>query len=271
MPKTKTSLRSSARRAARALFDAHERRDRFTPLPAELAPRTSEQAYAIQDAFVALRSDRLGAIGGYKIALSSAEMQRFVGVDTPQAGVMLESTLRRTPARVRASDYVRLLIEFEVAFEVAADLPVADAPYTPSSLAPFVRAAMPAIEIADDRGADYSQLSRHPLDLIADNGWNEGAVLGAPVEGWRGIDLAALRGVATINGRVVGEGLGAAALGHPLEALAWVANHLAAHKRALVYLDVVITGSLITSKFVQPGDEVKFDLGPLGAVELTVD
>src|SRR5512132_3814967 len=90
-------------RAARHLFDAHERRERFTPLPAELAPKNPEEAYAIQDDFVALRADQLGAIAGYKIALSSAEMQRFVGVSEPQAGVMLESTVRRTPARVRAS------------------------------------------------------------------------------------------------------------------------------------------------------------------------
>jgi len=270
MPKPKTT-RSRARRAARALLDAHERRERFAPLPPELAPRSAEEAYAIQDAFVALRSDELGAIAGYKIALSSAEMQRFVGVDAPQAGVMLESTLRRSPARVRASEFVRLIIEFEVAFEMAADLPAADAPYTRERLAPFVRAAMPAIELADDRGADYTRLARHPLELIADNGWNEGAVLGAPVEGWRDLDLGALRGVATINGRAVGEGVGAAALGHPLDALAWIANHLAAHGRALVFRDVVITGSLITSKAVQAGDLARFDLGALGSVELRVD
>ena len=270
MPNPKPK-RSAARRAARMLLDAHESRSRFTPLPAELAPRTAEQAYAIQDAFVALRSDRLGAIAGHKIALSSVEMQRFVGVDAPQAGVMLERTLHRTPARVKASDYVRLVVEFEIAFEMAADLPAADAPYTRESVAPFVRAAMPALELADDRGADYTQLARHPLELIADNCWNEGAVLGVPVEGWRELDLGTLRGVATINGREVGEGVGAAALGHPLDARAWVANHLAAHGRALVFRNVVITGSLITSKFPQAGELVRFDLGPLGAVELRVD
>ena len=257
--------------AAEKLLEAHERRERFAPLPAELAPRTPQEAYAIQDAFVALRSDRLGAIAGYKIALSTAEMQRFVGVDSPQAGVMLESTLRRTPARVRAADYVRLIVEFEVAFQMAADLPAADAPYTRDSVAPFVRAAMPALELADDRDADYGQLARHPYELIADNCWNEGAVLGVPVEDWQAHDLAAVRGVATINGAVVGEGVGAAAMGHPLDALAWVANHLASEKRGLVFRDVVITGSLITTKTVKAGDQVKFDLGPLGSVELRVD
>jgi 2-keto-4-pentenoate hydratase len=257
--------------AAQRLLEAHERRETFTPLPAELRPRTAEEAYAIQDRYVALRAQRLGAIAGYKIALSSREMQRFVGVDEPQAGVMLESTLLRTPAKVRALDYVRLIVEFEIAVQIAADLPAADAPYSRGSVAPFIKAVMPAIEIADDRNADYAQLARHPFELIADNGWNEGAVLGLPVTQWADLDLAALRGTATINGKVVGEGRGAAAMGHPLEALAWVANHLAAHRRGLVFQDVVITGSIITTKTVLAGDLVKFAVEGLGEVELRID
>jgi len=184
---------------------------------------------------------------------------------------MLESTLHRTPAKLRAMDYVHLIVEFEIAVQMAADLPVADAPYTRSSVAPFVQAVMPAIEIADDRDADYGQLARHPLELIADNGWNEGAVLGVPVTNWSALDLAAVRGIATINGKVVGEGLGAAAMGHPLDALAWIANHLAAHGRGLVFRDVVITGSIITTKTVQAGDLVKFSVDRLGDVELRID
>ena len=256
--------------AAKRLFEAHERREQFVPLPPELAPRDAEEAYAIQDAFVAARAERLGAIAGYKIALSTPEMQRFVGVDKPQAGVMLASTLHRTPARVRAADYGRLIVEFEIAVEMAADLPAADAPFTRERIAPMVRAVMPALELADDRNADYRELAKHPLELIADNAWNEGAVLGTPIEDWRGIDLAAVRGIATINGRIVGEGLGAAAMGHPLEAVAWIANHLAAQGRGLVYRDVVITGSLITTKTVRAGDVVRFSVAGLGDVELHV-
>ncbi len=257
--------------AARRLLEAHERREQFVPLPPELAPRNAEEAYAIQDALVARRAERLGAIAGYKIALSSAEMQRFVGVGQPQAGVMLASTLHRTPARVRAADYVRLIVEFEIAVEIAADLPAADAPFTRERIAPFVRAVMPALELADDRNADYRQLPKHPLELIADNAWNEGAVLGVPIEDWRAIDLTAVRGVARINDRVVGEGVGAAAMGHPLEAVAWIANHLAAHGRSLVFRDVVITGSIITTKTVRAGDLVRFTVAELGEVELRVD
>ena len=257
--------------AARHLFDAHERRERFVPLPPGLAPRTENEAYAIQDAFVALRAQKLGAVAGYKLALTSAEMRRFVGVEQPMAGMMLESTLRRSPARVRAADYVRLIVEFEIAVKIAEDLPAADKPFSRARVAQAVGAVMPALEIADDRNADYKELARHPLELIADNCWNEGAVLGAPVKAWSTIDLAAVRGVATINGNKVGEGRGGDAMGHPLDAVAWLADHLASEGRGLLRGDVVITGSIVTTKAVTPGDFVLFEVAELGAVELKVD
>ena len=261
----------STQAAAKQLLEAHERRQRFAPLPPGLAPRSESEAYAIQDAFVALRAQKLGALAGYKIALTSAEMRRFVGVDSPQAGVMFESTLKRSPARVRAADYVRLIVEFEIAVQIAEDLPAADKPFFRERVAQAVGAVMPALELADDRNADYKALAKHPLELIADNCWNEGAVLGAPIQDWKAIDLAAVRGVATINGSKVGEGRGADAMGHPLDAVAWLADHLASSGRGLLRGDVVITGSIVTTKAVTPGDLVLFDVKELGQVELRVD
>lgn len=258
-------------RAAQWLYDAHAKRERFAPLPDDLAPRSVDEAYGIQDEFVALRAQQLGAIGGYKIALSTPQMQRFLGVDRPQAGVMLEGTLHRTPARVRAADYVNLIIEFEIAVQMADSLPAADAPFSRERVAEAVGAVMPAIELADDRGAVYAELARRPLELICDNAWNEGAVLGYPVERWRDIDLAQVRGVASINGREIGEGRGADALGHPLDALAWIANHLSSEGRSLLRDDVVITGSLVTTKPGRAGDLVKFAVAGLGEVELRID
>jgi 2-keto-4-pentenoate hydratase len=261
----------STQAAAEHLLESHGRRERFAPLPHGLAPRTESEAYAIQDAFVALRAQKLGAIAGYKIALTSAEMRRFVGVDSPMAGVMFESTLHRSPARVRAADYVRLIVEFEIAVQIAEDLPAADKPFSRGRVANSVGAVMPALELADDRNADYKQLARHPLELIADNCWNEGAVLGAPVKDWKRIDLAAVRGVATINGNKVGEGRGADAMGHPLDAVAWLADHLASIGRGLLRGNVVITGSIVTTKTVTAGDFVMFDAAELGTVELRVE
>jgi 2-keto-4-pentenoate hydratase len=262
-------------RAGEWLDEAHRARAPFAPLPAELAPRDVDEAYTIQSEFVGVRARKLGQVTGYKIALTTPAMRAMVGLNDSIAGDLLEKTILRSRpgavARVRAADYVRLLVEFEIAFELAEDLPSFGAPYGRNRVAAAVAAAMPALELADDRNADYSTLSAHALMMIADNAWNEGAVLGAPVGEWKGIDLAALHGVASMNGAKVGEGLGRDVMGNPLDALVWLANHLAARGLGLWRGDVVITGSLVTSKFPKAGDLVRFEAGELGSVELYVD
>jgi 2-keto-4-pentenoate hydratase len=257
--------------AARWLLGAHRTRATFRPLPPELAPASAADAYSIQSAFVGLRAQSLGAVAGYKIALTTPAMRALVGLNDSIAGEMLAGTLRSGPARVRGADYGRLIVECEIAFQMADDLPAVGAPYTRDKVAAAVGTVMPAFELADDRNADYQQLPASALTLIADNAWNEGAVLGVPVKDWRGIDLDALEGVASINGQVVGKGYGRDVMGHPLEALAWIANHLAARGMGLWRSDIVITGSLVTSKFPQAGDTVRFDAGALGSVQLSVD
>jgi len=271
LAKRRARRRDRIREAAEWLAQQHERRARFAPLPEPLAPRTEVEAYGVQDVFVSLRSARKGALVGYKVALSTPAMRAFVGVDSPQAGCILANTVHESPARVASRDYGRLIVEFEIAVRMADDLPVADAPFTRERVAEAVGAVMPALELADDRAADYAMLARRPLDLIADNTWNEGAALGAPVEAWRELDLARVRGVARINGAVVGEGVGAEAMGHPLDAVGWVATHLASLGRGLLRSDVVLTGSLVTSKAVAPGDRVEFSVEGLGAAELLVE
>lgn len=263
------------KRAAEWLHRAHAARERFAPLPAELAPRTLAEAYSIQNEFVGLRAAELGQITGYKIALTTPAMRAMVGLDEPIAGDMLEKTIRRSSpdsvVKVRAADYVRLIVEFEIAVELGEDLPAIGAPYGRERMMQAVSAVMPALELADDRNADYSILPANPLMLVADNAWNEGAVLGEPVKNWRDIDLAELRGVAVINGNNMGVGHGRDVMGHPFDALAWIANHLASRGLGLWRGDVVITGSLVTSKFPKSGDLVRFGAGALGSVELKVD
>jgi 2-keto-4-pentenoate hydratase len=80
-----------------------------------------------------------------------------------------------------------------------------------------------------------------------------------------------VRGIATINGIKVGEGRGGDAMGHPLDAVAWLADHLASIGRGLLRGDVVITGSIVTTKAVTAGDFVRFEVDSLGSVELRVE
>ncbi|MEO8202869.1 MAG: fumarylacetoacetate hydrolase family protein [Betaproteobacteria bacterium] len=263
------SLDPRLKRAAWFLVDAHADRERFGPFPADSLPRSVEEAYAVQDEFVALKSRACGPVAGYKIALTTPAMRAMVGLADSIGGALHEKQVVGAPAAVRAADYGRLIVEFEVAAQLATDLPM-HSKHTRDSVALAVGAVMPAFELADDRDADYTGLAAQSLGLVADNAWNEGAVLGKPCKEWRDLDLAALCGVATINGEKVGEGHGRDAMGHPFEALAWVANNLARRGKQVRAGQYVITGSLVTSKFPKAGDTVGFDLGPLGSIELAV-
>ena len=259
------------KRAAWFLVDAHAERERFGPFPEDALPRSVHEAYEVQDAFVALKSRVCGPAIGHKIALTTQAMRAMVGLNDSIGGVLHAKQVVRAPATVRAADYGRLIVEFEVAVQLGADLPAGRMPHTRASVAQAVSAVMPAFELADDRDADYATLSTLALGLVADNAWNEGAVLGQPILNWKDVDLAAVRGIAKINGEAVGEGHGRDAMGHPFEALAWVANNLASRGRHLRAGEFVITGSLVTSKFPKAGDLVEFDLGELGGVALRVD
>jgi 2-keto-4-pentenoate hydratase len=258
------------RRAASWLVRQHLDRIASRPMPAALAPRGIEEAYAVQDAFVARKARDCGDVAGHKIALTTSRMRALVGLDAPIAGRLHARQLVRGPASVRAADYGRLVVEFEIAARMRSDLPPTSAPYSIEQVAAAVGTVMPAFELADDRNADYATLAARGLEMAADNAWAEGVVLGEPTADWRDIDLAALRGTASINGTAVGEGQGADSMGHPFAALAWVASHLAGRGQALRAGDIVITGSLVTSKFPRSGDRLRFDAGALGAVELQV-
>lgn len=256
--------------AARFLCDEHLARKPFAPLPATLVPRTVDEAYAVQERFHAYMASLHGPVAGYKIALTTPVMQQMVGFHAPLAGAILASTIHRSAVTLRSIDYVRLGVECELAVQLGADLPAAQAPYGREQVAAAVAAVMPAFELVDDRQADYAQLASLVLSLIADNAWNAGVVLGSPVSDWHSIDLASTHGVMVLNGTVVGEGRGRDVMGHPFEALSWLANMLAQRGKGLTRGMIVMTGSMVATKFVNPGDAVNLSVQELGEVQLNV-
>jgi 2-keto-4-pentenoate hydratase len=151
------------------------------------------------------------------------------------------------------------------------DLPAGGAPYTRNQVADAVESLMPAFELVDDRNADYQKISSLILTLIADNAWNGGIVLGKPVRDWRSLDLAGIRGVLTMNGAIAGEGHGRDVLGHPFEALTWLTNTVAAQGKSMQKGMVVMTGTMIATKFVKPGDALSFAVDGLGEVAVRIE
>jgi len=172
---------SQIKQAAQFLLEEHDSWKPFGPFPEAFSPRSVDEAYAVQEAFMALRYESQGPLGGYKIALTTAVMQRMVGFDSPAAGVVLANTICESPATLRGADFMRLGAECEIAIRLGADISATEAPHSRDSVIEAIIALMPAFEVIEDRKADYSNLF-FPW-TIADNTWNAGAVLGPPCDG----------------------------------------------------------------------------------------
>jgi 2-keto-4-pentenoate hydratase len=254
---------------ARAYLDARRSRTRYVPLDPALRAAPLDEAYRIQDSLHRLMADAgHGEIAGWKIALTSKAMQQMTGVDQPAAGAIFSKVVLPSPARIELTAYHHLGVEFEVAVRLTDDLPASGAPWTRASVAGRVDACMPAFELVEDGNADYKTLDA--FTLVAQNAWNGGVVLGAPVTEWRGVDLEASTTRCWINDQPGGQGKTGDALGHPFEAVAWLANLLNRRGRMLHGGMVVMTGSSITTKFPAPGDRVRFAIDGLGEVALEV-
>ena len=246
---------------------ARHRRQRIAVLPEECRPASLDEAYAVQAALNQRLAETHGDVCGRKIGCTTPVMQRYLEIAHPCAGALYERRTLNAPATVKYADHWRPGVECEIAVRLGQPLPSDAAPFDRAAVADAVEACMAAIEIVDDRYDDFRALDTPTL--IADDFFSAGAVLGPPVVAWREVDLAAAGGAMAINGKNVGAGTGADVMGHPFEALTWLANHAAACGRPLAAGDVVLTGSVVETKWVEPGDTVRVAIEGLGEASVT--
>ena len=256
------------RRAAEILRDARLAGTPIDRLPETCRPRDEPEGYAVQEALHGLLADAgLGPVAGHKIGCTTPVMQAYLGIRNPCAGGVVAATVHRHEARLRHADYRRVGVECEIAVRLGGDLGPAGAPFDRARVAPAVEAVLAAMEIVDDRYRDYRALD--VPTLIADDFFNTGCVLGPPVTRWRELDLAALRGVTRLNGAEAGRGEGRAVMGHPLEALAWLANLRARLGLGLRAGEFVLLGSVVETRWVAADVEVVVAIEGLGDVRAT--
>lgn len=253
---------SNADTAARWLADQHDRKQVYQNLPAGMGPAGFDEAYAIQEAFAALWAERYGPVAGMKIATTTKVMQELMGIDRPTSGMIFSKRIHTSPASLKLADYMSLMAECELAVRLASDLPATGAPYTRAAVRSAVGEVLPAFELIEDRKAHYK--SCHAMSLIADNAWNCGIVVGAPVRVPADLDLNGITGRMAIDGTPASTG----PTDDPMGALAWLADLAASRGRPLKAGQIVITGSVIATFKVEPGKRYRFEIDGIGATEL---
>ena len=229
------------------------------PLSSRHPDITIEDAYAIQQRLIARRLDAGERVVGKKIGVTSQAVMNMLGVFQPDFGILLDGMVYNEGQPIEARTLIQPKAEGEIAFILKKDL------MGPGVTAADVMAAtegvMACFEIVDSRIRDWKIQIQ---DTVADNASCGVFVLGDRLVDPRDVDLATCGMVLEKNGEIVATGAGAAALGHPANAVAWLANTLGRLGMGLKAGEVVLSGSLGIMVPVQAGDSLRVTIGGIG-------
>ncbi|MBI5103905.1 MAG: fumarylacetoacetate hydrolase family protein [Solirubrobacterales bacterium] len=222
-----------------------------------------DEAYAVQELNASARQAAGDPVVGRKIGLTSKAMQEMLGVAEPDYGRIYASELLPSGASVRRADLIAARVEPEIAFIMAHGLRGPDV--TSAEVLAATEAVAPALEVIDSRVADWRIKL---VDTVADNASCARVVLGRQRTDPAEVDLATAAVHLRVDGDVVQEGTGAAVLGHPAEAVAWLVRTLHRYGGGLAGGDVVMPGSMTAAVPFERGSHVVADFGALGTVEV---
>mgnify|MGYP001299292408 CR=1 FL=1 len=253
--------------AARGLYHTHKTRAPFGEFKSEQEPRAKSDAYAIQDALLALLG---GKPIGWKVGCTNKMAQEMSNTDEPFLGRMFAETTAETPVQFSAHTFIAPIVEPEIAFRLGRDVVPGDAPHTVDSMLEAVDAMYPAIEVVDCRYARGWPITIE--STISDNGVHGYFALAPPIPDWREVDRPAIAMRTFVNGELAVEGQGANALDDPINALVWLANDFAKRGSTLHKHEFVTTGNIASAPlFAKPGDEVLVQFDGLGELLMSFD
>lgn len=243
---------------ARRLRDAYAG-GAVAPLRDGLEPGDADGAYAVQTINTSFWEAQGRRIVGRKAGLTAKAVQAQLGVDQPDFGVLFDDMRVADGGTLDPARAIQPKAEAEIAFVLGADLP--DPATTPDQVVAAVATVHAAIEIVDSRIADWKITF---ADTVADNGSSAFFVLADKGLPLAGLDLEGAAMEMRINDAVVSTGVGAAALGNPLNAAAWLARTLAARGEPLKAGDILLAGALGPMAALTPGDLVHARVAGIG-------
>ena len=215
-------------------------------------------AYEIQG----LQREGRGDLIGWKLGVTSRAKQAQVGVDSPIYGFLATDHVLDQGEPLLVAEHINPRCEPEIAFVMGADL--SGARVTATEVLAATGGVAAGIEVLDSRYTDYKFTMP---DVVADNASAGRYVIGSPVP-VAGIDLRLVGVLLEQNGEVVATASGAASLGHPAAAVAWLVRALAATGEGLRRGDVILSGGLTAATPVSAGDSIVVSIDRIGSVEL---
>jgi len=223
-----------------------------------------EDAYNIQLEVVGRKLESGRSIIGKKVGLTSVAMQQMLGVNEPDYGHLLDDMKIESGSEVSMSSFVSPKIEAEIGFVLEQDLNGPNITYIDVLMA--TKYVVPTLEIIDSRIADWKiKLA----DTVADNGSSAKVVIGNTFSSIDKVDLRTTGMTLYKNNSLIATGAGAAALGHPAQAIAWLANKLYEFNIGLKAGELILPGALSGAVSVQSEDNIRADFGLLGSVSVT--
>lgn len=259
---------AAARRIASQLDDSARERQSITQLSITYPQISIADAYAVQQAWVALKLSQGRRIHGHKVGLTSRAMQLAFDIDEPDYGVLFDDMFYEDGSVLPMRDFIVPQIEVELAFVLKSDLKGPNVRITDVYAATDY--VLPALEIIDarfDPVCPETGASRKVVDTIADNAASAGVVLGGRPVALADVDPRWVGCVLSRNGQIQETGLAVGVMNHPANGVVWLANKLTEHGITLRAGQVILSGSFTRAVPAQKGDVFHADYGPLGSIQ----
>ena len=241
------------------LYEALKACRTLEPLTNRHADISIDDAYAIQQRMMQRRFDAGEKVVGKKIGVTSKAVMDMLGVYQPDFGWLTDAMLYNEGEAIEAKSLIQPKAEGEIAFVLKRALKGPGV--TAADVLAATEGVMACFEIVDSRIQDWKIRIQ---DTVADNASCGVFVLGDRLVDPRGLDLTTCGMVLEKNGEIVATGAGAAALGAPANAVAWLANTLGARGIPLEAGEVVLSGSLAIMVPVKAGDSLRVSIGGIG-------
>lgn len=251
----------SIRQLASELIEAEHSKIPVVPLTQRFPDITLSDAYYIQLQYVEQKIEGGARVVGKKIGATSKAIQSMFGVEQPDYGHLFDTMMYMDGDKVPLQKLVQPKVECEIAFVLKKDLIGPN--ITPLDVIEATDYIVPAIEIIDSRIEDWNIKFE---DTVSDNGSSALVVMGSKPTKLAGLDLTSLGMNVLKNGEYVDSATGAAVLGNPIYAIAWLANALSSYNVSLLAGEIVLSGAFTAALDIQDGDTFTAEFAHLGTV-----